>query len=570
MKYKLTGAFLAVLSLTACPTTHGPHSANNGPSATASPATPTTANAKTDCGNVGKIVSTVLGVVIGDRIGKELGGTKGRDLGRLLGGAGGYLIGANYDNKKCELAKIADKYKVPIQTSPIQIATVSALPLPPLAQANKPTTEVPPFQPIADSTPPLIDRAYQATPATNEKIDPQTIVGTTVQVGDPDGEGHFSIGSDQLTPRARGYFAEIARQYIPGANTDKSTSVADRAKMEQIDRSSKILLVGHTDDTGSSTLNASLAERRAKNVAAFLASQGVPTDMLYFQGAGESHPIADNSTDQGRNRNRRVEIVQLADETSFKKYVQQRTPNYAFYRKVDASNRAATTQAQASPVPSKNDVPRKESSVESGRVATAANPRTNSIDFGGQPLTKSYAINVGLKNPGNSPFSFISNAFASETPPVATCADDRPRASGSVKSLRTGERYATVDFLPALDRNSWVDTVNGHFVALNSVGVLKDGSLANAPELLVYKSYKDNKAKPDSSESPQVNTYKGERGLLYRVFANGQGGLRCMDLVFPPEGGNKVQQGWLVYEGNGGLHQSSISPRLIPNNKGRI
>jgi len=544
MKHKISITALTILSLSACKTTQGPALL---PNAQASNAATTYADPDIDCANTGKVIGTIALGILGGYLGKEIGGdSRSANMGRLLGGVAGYMIGANYDNKKCELAKISAKYKVPIQTAPIQVL-----------DARNPNA-------------PLADRAYHAKIAGSEKINADTIVGTTVQIGNPQGEGHFAVGSDQLTPAARFYFKEIALQYVPGANLNTPTSAADKAKIEQTFRASRILLVGHTDDTGSSDLNASLSERRARSVATFLATQGVPVDMLYFQGAGESHPLADNATELGRANNRRVEIVQLGDEASFRKYVQQRTPNYAYYRKANPTPKTSVVKTQVPAGELANDTSYKEVKSASAKDARTSSVAGLNIDFGGQPLAKSSAINVGLKSADKSPFSLISNAFASDPPPVANCSDDRARASGSVRSLKSGERYVTADFLPGLDRNSWVDNVSGHLVALNSVGVLKDGSVANSPELLVYKSYKDSKSKPDLHENPQVNSYKGERGLLYRVFASGKGGVRCIDLVFPPEGGNKVQQGWLVYDNDAGLHQAPVVPRLVPNKKGRV
>ncbi|MDT4885035.1 Outer membrane protein A [compost metagenome] len=67
-------------------------------------------------------------------------------------------------------------------------------------------------------------------------------------------------------------------------------------------------MIGHTDNVGSDHYNQGLSERRAQSVADFLASQGVPADKLTSQGLGESQPVADNDSDEGRAQNRRVEI----------------------------------------------------------------------------------------------------------------------------------------------------------------------------------------------------------------------------------------------------------------------
>jgi len=65
---------------------------------------------------------------------------------------------------------------------------------------------------------------------------------------------------------------------------------------------------GHADSVGSDTYNQDLSERRAMNVGSVLAQSGVIRQRLVVTGFGESRPVADNATDYGRARNRRVEV----------------------------------------------------------------------------------------------------------------------------------------------------------------------------------------------------------------------------------------------------------------------
>lgn len=67
-------------------------------------------------------------------------------------------------------------------------------------------------------------------------------------------------------------------------------------------------ITGHTDSTGPEAYNQGLSERRANAVADYLAGRGVDRDRMTTAGAGESQPIADNGTREGRAQNRRVEI----------------------------------------------------------------------------------------------------------------------------------------------------------------------------------------------------------------------------------------------------------------------
>jgi outer membrane protein OmpA-like peptidoglycan-associated protein len=68
-------------------------------------------------------------------------------------------------------------------------------------------------------------------------------------------------------------------------------------------------VAGHTDSTGTDAYNQQLSERRASSVAQYLQSHGVIGERLITVGMGESKPVADNSTSDGKQLNRRVEIT---------------------------------------------------------------------------------------------------------------------------------------------------------------------------------------------------------------------------------------------------------------------
>ncbi|GAB4373035.1 MAG: hypothetical protein Kow0062_09800 [Acidobacteriota bacterium] len=71
----------------------------------------------------------------------------------------------------------------------------------------------------------------------------------------------------------------------------------------------KVRVEGHTDSTGSEEYNLRLSQRRAESVVAFLVQEGVDPGRLEAVGYGMSKPIADNSTPEGRRKNRRVELI---------------------------------------------------------------------------------------------------------------------------------------------------------------------------------------------------------------------------------------------------------------------
>ena len=68
---------------------------------------------------------------------------------------------------------------------------------------------------------------------------------------------------------------------------------------------------GHTDSVGSERFNEQLSRDRAAVVKAYLVARGVPEERLATRGHGETTPVATNETDSGRQRNRRVEVINL-------------------------------------------------------------------------------------------------------------------------------------------------------------------------------------------------------------------------------------------------------------------
>ena len=77
---------------------------------------------------------------------------------------------------------------------------------------------------------------------------------------------------------------------------------------------SDIVIVGHTDSSGSEEYNLNLSNRRSDAAKTYLVSRGVPSSRIQAQGRGELEPIADNDLDEGRAQNRRVEVAIIASE----------------------------------------------------------------------------------------------------------------------------------------------------------------------------------------------------------------------------------------------------------------
>jgi len=88
-----------------------------------------------------------------------------------------------------------------------------------------------------------------------------------------------------------------------------TTQILDRLVAFMIENKDKSAnLAGYTDNVGTEAYNQALSERRVNSVKSYVVGKGVDSGRVSGQGFGESKPIADNKTAEGRTKNRRVEI----------------------------------------------------------------------------------------------------------------------------------------------------------------------------------------------------------------------------------------------------------------------
>lgn len=131
----------------------------------------------------------------------------------------------------------------------------------------------PPPPPVAKAAPP-----------------PPVVIPPRVEKIALSGDAHFDFGKAELTPKG---IAELDG-YFKG-----------KGKPSEVD---SIVITGHTDNVGPADFNQQLSLRRAEAVKAFAISRGVDGSKIQTVGRGETQPIADNKTAEGRARNRRVDV----------------------------------------------------------------------------------------------------------------------------------------------------------------------------------------------------------------------------------------------------------------------
>src|SRR5262245_38237297 len=96
---------------------------------------------------------------------------------------------------------------------------------------------------------------------------------------------------------------------VRGAARENLTNLAESLRKYA---KTDVLIVGHTDNSGSDSYNYGLSERRARSARNFLVMQGVGTDRIQTAGRGEGEPVDTNDTADGRQQNRRVEVAIFA------------------------------------------------------------------------------------------------------------------------------------------------------------------------------------------------------------------------------------------------------------------
>lgn len=110
----------------------------------------------------------------------------------------------------------------------------------------------------------------------------------------------FTLSSDLLFPINSSYLTDQAKREL-----DKLAVILKE------DTRKKIRVDGHTDATGTAEYNVWLSDKRAVSVKNYLSEAGVAASRISTQGLGQTKPVADNKTVEGRERNRRVEVVIL-------------------------------------------------------------------------------------------------------------------------------------------------------------------------------------------------------------------------------------------------------------------
>ena len=163
----------------------------------------------------------------------------------------------------------------------------------------------------------------------NEEDDCPSVKGLAFLKGCPDGDGDGIADKDDKCPTVAGIKANNGCPEIPKEIVTQITKIASKIffetgsdKLKSVSKTqlddlvdilkkypeAKLAVEGHTDNTGNPEKNVQLSQKRCESVKNYLVSKGIDANRLSATGYGDTKPIADNKTADGRAKNRRVEL----------------------------------------------------------------------------------------------------------------------------------------------------------------------------------------------------------------------------------------------------------------------
>ena len=332
-----------------------------------------------------------------------------------------------------------------------------------------------------------------------------------------------------------------------------------------------LVVVGHSDASGSREFNFELSHKRAVMVAKALVRFGILPDRITVAGRGETRPIADNGTEDGRARNRRIEILEYQDEEMPVELVAHAYRPMSLKEAIAVERRAVKIAAAAA----RNALDGK--STKHRAVAGTRRTEASPFNFGSAPTAKPVerlAVLIGaVEGPSIwdrlNPLHQARSADTTETLDLACIAaelQDPAFQEGLVREDNTSDLSGPWVSKLGLYGTAWAGRVNGQLVTLADMAVLAKGTPETAPTLYVHRQYMGGAADADIKARGAAAATLGEEGLLYRAyFEEDAWPVRCIDLVFDLNNPGTFRHGRLYYENNGRIYAVTYEPEFVEN-----
>lgn len=335
--------------------------------------------------------------------------------------------------------------------------------------------------------------------------------------------------------------------------------------VQTLDKASKLYVVGHTDSSGSAASNQRLSEKRAKFIADELVKVGANPERLFFEGVGESQPVASNLTNDGKRKNRRFELVDVLMDTKGESFNANTVSDEQVIQVASAKKTRIENVINDLPVTDETDKP-----LPKPTVSVSNNRRSTSLGLQGVKLAefdKSYVTTALGERKKESFMTFFAAANADDAEFMGSCAYAAPVVRSSLKpySGRPIQKAKVADNISNLFGTAWYGMAGTTAITLGPIGIEKDNlSPTHKPYFSFYKQYDGTATKADLKYPVSVETYRGDGTVLVRMFAQDDNALmRCSDVVFSTNGSTQTQASTVIYQENNKLMAKAFNMNLV-------
>ena len=479
--------------------------------------------------NTATLIGCAGGLIVGGLAGRAIGDKEGAWIGAGIGALVGCSVGFLWSLREEQLAELAAQEKVNVDFERVG------------SDKNNQDNFV-----VVQSKAIKKAEARKDYDAINKVVGNDNIIGLSATVkGDI-----FSSGRSRITSQKhKRFFKKYAKMV---KNSD-----------------SAILVIGHTDSTGSAQHNAKLSFERARSVANELMKDGIPSKDIYIYGAGESQPIASNLTRKGRAENRRIEIVSLENKPQYVSDFVRYKKSEPAYAKLRANDNLARQSGKTHQY--LNTAPENKKEQIILKTATQHSNKRNKksasfVDFKGSLYNgQGEDLFTYIGEQETNKYSLIGQAVAGKMD-IASCVYDEPNVTTQIVGIDKADTN-TSNYLPGMNYTAWWGKVQQHGIALSPVAVSNQSYTITAPPVvMIYKDYSPGHHNHPLKTHQQVdvNIYNGSDGVIYRVFIKDKKyPIKCIDLALNKRSIRhtfKAFVGKVYYQGPQGLMVADYKP----------
>ena len=137
-------------------------------------------------------------------------------------------------------------------------------------------------------------------------------------IGSAVGAGTGAVIGKKMDEKAAALAKEMENAQVETLSAAAKNQLATFSTQMKDLQDTDITIYGHTDNTGSASVNERISLQRAESVASYLESRGINASRIHSEGKSFNNPVADNDTAEGRAKNRRVEVYVTANENMIK------------------------------------------------------------------------------------------------------------------------------------------------------------------------------------------------------------------------------------------------------------